>query len=103
MLIAASQAGNWVSKHFTGKQKAWSEATQTRVDLVKILLEHLQKIKMMGYSSVMELKYLLATFLNALRPAIILGIYTVYAKLTNHPPLDTDRAFTSFALIQMVT
>ncbi|KAJ5909248.1 P-loop containing nucleoside triphosphate hydrolase protein [Penicillium taxi] len=144
MLIATSQAGNWVSKHFTGKQKAWSEATQNRVDLVTILLEHLQTIKMMGYSSVMEIKvqtareselkagvatywldiilifcgkesflvqispfalkdYLLATFLNALGPVITLGIYAVYAKLTNHPPLDTDRAFTSFALIQMVT
>lgn len=44
-----------------------------------------------------------ASFINVVGPAITLGIYTIVAKLTGSPLLDTDRVFTSFALIQMVT
>ncbi|KAJ6110804.1 P-loop containing nucleoside triphosphate hydrolase protein [Penicillium sp. IBT 16267x] len=44
-----------------------------------------------------------ANFLNVVGPAITLGVYTIVAKLTGGPLLDTDRVFTSFALIQMVT
>ncbi|KAJ5266795.1 P-loop containing nucleoside triphosphate hydrolase protein [Penicillium angulare] len=44
-----------------------------------------------------------ASFLNVVGPAITLGIYTVVAKYTGNPPLNTERVFTSFGLIQMVT
>ncbi|PWY66388.1 P-loop containing nucleoside triphosphate hydrolase protein [Aspergillus sclerotioniger CBS 115572] len=44
-----------------------------------------------------------ASFLNALGPAITLGIYTIWAKLTGNALLDADGIFTSFALVQMVT
>ncbi|KAJ5964054.1 ABC transporter transmembrane domain type 1 [Penicillium vulpinum] len=117
--------GKYASKHFVGKHRAWDDATQDRVSLIRTILEHLKTIKMMGYSHAMEskvqasrdteLKAGLVTawldvimaasgsFLNVVSPSITLGLYTVFAKLTGRFALDADLIFTSFALIQMVT
>ncbi|KAJ5936628.1 P-loop containing nucleoside triphosphate hydrolase protein [Penicillium verhagenii] len=117
--------GKYVSKNFVGTQRTWSDATQTRIGLIKTILENIKSIKMMGFIREMEAKaeeardnelsaglatYWLdvllagcASFLNVVGPAITLGIYTISAKWTGGAPLDTDRVFTSFALIQMVT
>ncbi|KAJ5992140.1 P-loop containing nucleoside triphosphate hydrolase protein [Penicillium sp. IBT 35674x] len=125
LVAISSQGGKYVSKNFVSKQRAWSDATQTRIGLTKTVLGHMKSIKMMGYSQEIEEKvqaardneltaglatYWLdvllgccASFTNVVGPAITLGIYTIVAKLTGSPLLDTDRVFTSFALIQMVT
>ncbi|KGO75559.1 ABC transporter, transmembrane domain, type 1 [Penicillium italicum] len=43
------------------------------------------------------------SFLNIMSPAITLGLYTLFTRLSGDLALDADRAFTSFALVQMVT
>ncbi|KAJ5094458.1 P-loop containing nucleoside triphosphate hydrolase protein [Penicillium angulare] len=125
LVFITSQGGKYVSKNFVSKQRAWSDATQTRISLIRTVLGHLKSIKMGGYSQKIEEKiqearktelnaglttYWLdvllagcASFLNVVGPAITLGVYTVVAKYTGNPPLDTERVFTSFGLIQMVT
>ncbi|KAJ5170104.1 P-loop containing nucleoside triphosphate hydrolase protein [Penicillium coprophilum] len=56
LVCLTSQCGQYASKYFVGKYTAWNEATQVRMGLMKILLEHLKPIKMMGYSHAMETK-----------------------------------------------
>ncbi|CAG8239001.1 unnamed protein product [Penicillium salamii] len=125
LVLITSQCGKYVSRNFVSKQRAWSDATQKRIDLIKTVLQSLKSIKMMGFTREMEAKaevarddelsaglatYWLdvclagcASFLNVVGPAITFVVYTILAKMTGNAPLDTDRVFTSFALIQMVT
>ncbi|PYI00738.1 ABC transporter [Aspergillus sclerotiicarbonarius CBS 121057] len=125
LLLGTSQCSKYVSKVFIAKQRAWNDATQTRIGLIKTVLEKMKSIKAMGFSQNVQgkvqgardteltaarviywLDVLLAasaSFLNAVGPAITLGIYTVWAKWTGNALLDADGIFTSFALVQMVT
>ncbi|RAL03019.1 P-loop containing nucleoside triphosphate hydrolase protein, partial [Aspergillus ibericus CBS 121593] len=125
LLLGTSQCSKYVSKVFVAKQRAWNDASQTRIGLIKTVLEKMKSIKAMGFSQHVEgkiqgardvelaaarviywLDVLLAasaSFLNAVGPAITLGIYTTWAKWTGHALLDADGIFTSFALVQMVT
>ncbi|CAI7603986.1 unnamed protein product [Penicillium glandicola] len=117
--------GEYVSRTFVSKQRAWSDATQKRIEIIQNLLQGLKSIKMMGFAHEIgakaekarddELTAGLATywldvslvacvsFLNVVGPAITFVVYVILAKMTGSAPFDTDRVFTSFALIQMVT
>ncbi|OJJ51777.1 hypothetical protein ASPZODRAFT_57391 [Penicilliopsis zonata CBS 506.65] len=125
LVLFTSRGGKYVSQHFAGKQRAWNDATQARIGITKTVLEQMKSIKMCGFSRAMETRIqnareneikaslitywldaiLIAcvTFLNVVGPAITLAIYAIHSKLTGGAPLDTNTAFTSFAIIQMVT
>ncbi|CAI7623212.1 unnamed protein product [Penicillium glandicola] len=125
LVLLTAQGGKYASKLFIGKHRAWRDATEVRVSLTKALLENLKAIKMMGYSHSMKFKVQAArenevragmatywldvilaasgSLLNVVSPAIMLGLYTVFTKLTGDVTLDADQIFTSFALIQMIT
>ncbi|KAJ5937940.1 P-loop containing nucleoside triphosphate hydrolase protein [Penicillium verhagenii] len=125
LLLITSQCGKYVSRNFVSKQRAWSDATQKRIDIIQNLLQGLKSIKMMGFTHEIGAKvekarddeltaglatYWLdvslaacASFLNVVGPAITFVVYALLAKMTGSAPFDTDRVFTSFALIQMVT
>lgn len=45
-----------MSRNFVSKQRAWSDATQKRIDLIKTVLQSLKSIKMMGFTREMEAK-----------------------------------------------
>ncbi|KKY17726.1 putative abc transporter [Phaeomoniella chlamydospora] len=125
LVLVTSQASKYVTANITAKQKAWSMATQQRISITKAILDSMKNIKMMGLGSQMERKVrsvrkheiemgdafrwlivafnLTANVLAIFAPVITLVIYAIQAKLRGSQSLDTNTAFTSIAIISMVT
>ena len=108
-----------------GKSRAWSEATQKRVAITSSMLSSVKSLKMMGLSNTIESKiqnrraeeiraakdfrWLIVWFNVAANSVMIFGpvvtftVYSLVALWEGKASLSTNKAFTSLALISIVT
>lgn len=107
------------------RQKDWSAATQKRIAVTRSMLEAIKSLKMLGLADKVEASirssrlseisisknfrwlqvYNNATSnaIHGLAPALTLTAYAIKAKLSGSGYLDTNTAFTSIAIISLVT
>ncbi|KAI9738029.1 MAG: hypothetical protein M1818_005457 [Claussenomyces sp. TS43310] len=125
IVVFTSQGCKFVTAHIADRQKAVSMATQIRISIIKAILDSIKNIKMMGLIDKMEgkiqaardheiemyinLNWLFvafnasATMLTIFSPAVTLIIYAIQAELRGAKSIDVNEAFTSLAIISMVT
>lgn len=127
LLIVAgtSQGSKFITVNIAGRQKALSMATQTRVSITKAILDSMKNIKMMGLVDKMGAKIqkardneidayisfnwlimgfnIAASVLSLFSPAVTLILYAAQAQLRGGKAIDVNLAFTSLAVIGMVT
>ncbi|KAF3000471.1 hypothetical protein E8E14_000532 [Neopestalotiopsis sp. 37M] len=123
--LGVSKAVNFITENIVDRQIAFSEATQMRISTTKAVLDAMKNIKIMGLGKKMEAKiqatrvhemkqfvafyHLLVAFfvsavaLSLFSPAITLIIYAVQAQLRGVKSIDVSMAFTSLAIIDIVT
>ncbi|KAK3319199.1 ABC transporter [Apodospora peruviana] len=119
------QGAKFVTINVAGRQKALSMATQTRISTTKAILDSMKNIKMMGLVEKMEAKiqtarndeikkyisfnWLIVAFnltsglLSLFGPVITLIVYAIQAELRGAEAIDVNLAFTSLAMIGLVT
>ncbi|KAK0708156.1 putative ABC transporter [Lasiosphaeris hirsuta] len=125
VLIAfCSRVSRYVAKNLQSRQKAWNEATQRRVAAISAMIGSMKVVKMLGFQRHLadraqalreeELKVASrvrwmmvyynasANALGIFTPAITLVLYVVIAA-TKGRELDTETAFTTIAILSMVT
>ncbi|KNG91202.1 ATP-binding cassette transporter [Aspergillus nomiae NRRL 13137] len=115
----------YVARHLQRRQRNWNAATQKRMAVTTAMLQSIKSMKMLGISSPVK------TFLSGLRseeiqasirlrwvmlaynasanalgmfaPVITLVLYVVFARRKTDGALPAETAFTSIALLAMVT
>ncbi|KAK3367203.1 ABC transporter [Lasiosphaeria ovina] len=124
-VLCISQAVKWVTANLADRQRTWNMATQMRISSTKATLDSMKNIKMMGLVDKMEAKIqsvrddeiskfirfyrLLVVFfvssvaLAQFTPAITLVVYAIQAQLRGEKSIDVNMAFTSLAIIELVT
>ncbi|KAK0386970.1 hypothetical protein NLU13_5283 [Sarocladium strictum] len=123
--VFISQTVKAVTEDLGSWHVAYSQATQSRIAATKATLDAMKNVKMMGIVEDMEsrirsarahemkqytlLYRLLTAFfvsgvgLHLFSPAITLVVYSIQAQLRGAASLDVSRAFTSIAIINVVT
>ncbi|KAG9750060.1 putative ABC transporter, partial [Aureobasidium melanogenum] len=125
LTIISTQAQGWVSRRIGSRRKDWSAATQKRVTTTSAVLGSLQSVKMSGLMKsassllhslrVNELR-MFARFarfiigLNAIAvvpsiwaPVTTFIVYAIKARIDGSNGLNISQAFTSLALLDLVT
>ncbi|KAK6000323.1 hypothetical protein QM012_003955 [Aureobasidium pullulans] len=125
LAVLSTQAQGWVSRRIGSRRKNWSAATQKRVNTTSTILGSLQSVKMSGLvksaSSLLdslrvnELQ-MFACFarfiigLNAIAvipsiwaPVTTFIVYAIKARIDDSNGLNIAQAFTSLALLDLVT
>jgi ATP-binding cassette, subfamily C (CFTR/MRP), member 1 len=114
-----------VAKRIGGRQKKWVAAVQKRVAITSSTLGSMKSVKMMGYSRIMsdiiqsqrirELRHqrgfrwmiiwlnVIANLPFNLGPVATFVAYAIQAKVRGTDSLSTTQAFTSLALISLLT
>ncbi|KEQ97882.1 hypothetical protein AUEXF2481DRAFT_63168 [Aureobasidium subglaciale EXF-2481] len=125
LTVASTQAQGWVSKRIGSRRRDWNTATQKRVNTTAAVLSSIQSVKMSGLMNqasallhsmrLSELKMLalLSRFiigLNAIAvvpsiwsPVLTFVVYAIKARIDGSAGLDISQAFTSMALLNLVT
>ncbi|KAM7217664.1 hypothetical protein V8F06_006919 [Rhypophila decipiens] len=125
LVAATSQGGRYITVNIAGRQKALTMTTQSRVSMTKAILDSMKNIKMMGLVDKMEAKIqkardseikayisfnwlivgfnIAATVVTLFSPAVTLILYALQAQLRGGKAIDVNTAFTSLAVIGMVT
>ncbi|KAI5240904.1 putative ABC transporter [Aureobasidium subglaciale] len=125
LTVASTQAQGWVSKRIGSRRRDWNTATQKRVNTTAAVLGSIQSVKMLGLMNqasallhslrLNELKMLalLSQFiigLNAIAvvpsiwsPVLTFVVYAIKARIDGSDGLDISQAFTSMALLNLVT
>ncbi|KAK6206478.1 hypothetical protein LQW54_007771 [Pestalotiopsis sp. IQ-011] len=123
--LCISKAVTFITENLVDLQIAFSEATQMRISTTKAVLDAMKNIKIMGLGKMMEAKIqatrvhemkqfvafyrLLVAFfvssvaVNLFSPAITMIIYAVQAQVRGVKSIDVNMAFTSLAIIDIVT
>ncbi|KFY68700.1 hypothetical protein V496_00844 [Pseudogymnoascus sp. VKM F-4515 (FW-2607)] len=124
LIFLCSRMSHYVAKHLQPRQKAWNNATQSRVAATSSTLSSMKVIKMLGFqrylssriqelrkeelSAASKLRWIMvyynasANALGIFSPAVTLAIFAVIAGVHGRS-LDTETAFTTMAILSMVT
>ncbi|THY61419.1 putative ABC transporter [Aureobasidium pullulans] len=125
LTLVATQAQTWVSKRIGSRRKDWNAATQKRVNTTAAVLGSIHSVKMSGLMTpasgllhslrISELRMLasLSHFiigLNAIAvvpsvwaPVATFVVYAIKARIDGSVGLGISQAFTSIALLNLVT
>ncbi|KAH8684429.1 putative ABC transporter [Tricladium varicosporioides] len=124
LIFLCSYMSRFVARQLQPRQKAWNNATQSRVAATSSMLSSMKIIKMLGFknyitqritelrneelSAASKLRWIMvyynasANALGIFSPAITLAIFAVISKAHGRS-LDTETAFTTIAILSMVT
>ncbi|KAH7381027.1 ABC transporter [Cadophora sp. MPI-SDFR-AT-0126] len=124
-VLVSSQGSKFVVSRIANRQKDVTMATQTRLSVIKSILDSMKNIKMMGLVDRMEAKVIEARaseikkymnlnrlfvafmasgmMLTIFSPAITLIIFSIQAEIRGVKSIDVEVAFTSLAIIGLVT
>ncbi|CZR52737.1 related to multidrug resistance protein [Phialocephala subalpina] len=124
LIFLCSRVSRYVAKNLQPRQKAWNSATQARVAATSSMLSSMKTIKMLGFQSYLAIRIqelreqelyaasklrwmqvyynASANALGIISPAVTLVIYAVIAGIRGRS-LDTETAFTTMAILSMVT
>ncbi|KAK8078302.1 hypothetical protein PG996_004472 [Apiospora saccharicola] len=124
VLIVCSNVSRFVAKNLQPGQKAWNCATQDRLAATSSMLTSIKTVKMLGMQSSLHkrietlrsqelstasrLRWVMvyynasANALGIFSPAIALALYAVISAVHGNR-LDTETAFTTMAILSMVT
>ncbi|THV74025.1 putative ABC transporter [Aureobasidium pullulans] len=125
LTLVATQAQTWLSKRIGSRRKDWNAATQKRVNTTAAVLGSIHSVKMLGLMTpasgllhslrISELRMLasLSHFiigLNAIAvvpslwaPVATFVVYAIKARIDGSVGLGISQAFTSIALLNLVT
>ncbi|TVY42741.1 ABC transporter [Lachnellula subtilissima] len=124
LIYMCSHVSRFVAKQLHPRQKAWNNATQSRVAATSSMLSAMKTIKMLGFQqhlsnriqelrkeelyAASKLRWLMvyynasANALGIFSPSITLVVYAVISGVRGQN-LDTETAFTTVAILTMVT
>ncbi|RAH84629.1 putative ABC transporter [Aspergillus japonicus CBS 114.51] len=124
LIYLCSHMSRFVAKHLQPRQKAWNSATQQRIGATGSLLSAMKGVKMLGIQhnltdriqqlreeellAASKLRWVMvyynasANALGIFSPAITVVIYALIA-VARGGMLDTETAFTTMAILSMVT
>lgn len=122
--IVCSRMSQYVAKNLRKRQGSWNKATQNRISMISAAIGTIKSVKMLGLQGViserverlrqheldmankvrwMNVSYTgSANFLGMFAPVLTLVLYAVLAKVRGDN-LDTETAFTTIAILIMVT
>ncbi|KAJ5615007.1 hypothetical protein N7537_000121 [Penicillium hordei] len=122
IIFACSRMSAYVAKHLENRQKAWNEATQSRIAATTSTLEGIKSLKIMGMEGAVQsqilhlrskeiqtskpFRWILVAYnasanaLGILAPVLTLILFAMSSKSDR---LQADQIFTSLALLAMVT
>ncbi|KAJ5409271.1 uncharacterized protein N7487_003630 [Penicillium crustosum] len=120
--FSCSRMSAYVAKHLENRQKAWNEATQSRIAATTSTLEGIKSLKIMGMEDAVQsqilrlrseeiqiskpFRWILVAYnasanaLGILAPVLTLILFAMSSKSDR---LQADQIFTSLALLAMVT
>ncbi|KAI8961398.1 P-loop containing nucleoside triphosphate hydrolase protein [Daldinia sp. FL1419] len=124
IIFLCSRVSQFVAKNLRSRQSGWNEATQDRISMTSTAIGAIKNVKMLGLQDViseriqrlreaelymasrvrwMTVAYNASANANGMfAPVITLVLYAVLAKLKGSR-LDTETAFTTIAILSMVT
>ncbi|KAI1763558.1 putative ABC transporter [Hypoxylon sp. FL1150] len=124
LIFFCSRVSHYVAKFLKSRQKDWNDATQYRVAALSSMLGSMKMIKMLGFQSYVSIRVrqlrlaelsaaskvrwmmvyynASANALGIFSPAITLSLFAVMANARGDK-LDTEAAFTSIAILAMIT
>ncbi|KAI1179905.1 putative ABC transporter [Nemania sp. FL0916] len=124
LIYLCSHMSRFVAKHLQPRQKAWNKATQERIAATNSMVSAMKVVKMLGIQQdlahrILELRRFelwvasklrwvvvysnaSANALGIFSPAITLAIYAILSAAQGRD-LDTETAFTTVAILGMVT
>ncbi|WYZ44670.1 hypothetical protein EsH8_VII_001106 [Colletotrichum jinshuiense] len=124
IIFFCSRMSRYLAKHLQGKQKDWSVATQKRIAMTTSMLSSIKSLKMLGVTAQTEsliqdlrlqelnmakkVRWMMVAYnasanaLGIFSPIITLVLFVLVARL-NGSALDTETAFTTTALLGLVT
>ncbi|KAH8596734.1 putative ABC transporter [Bisporella sp. PMI_857] len=124
LIYLCSYMSRYVAKHLAPRQKAWNNATQSRIAATSSMLSSMKIIKMLGFQhyitsrvqdlrkeellAASKLRWIMvyynasANALGIFAPVITLVIFAVISAARGRN-LDTETAFTTMAILSMVT
>lgn len=124
LIYLCSHMSRFVAKHLQPRQKAWNTATQSRIASVSSLIGSMKVVKMIGLQHTLtnqirklrkeelrvasKLRWIMvyynasANALGIFSPAITLAMFALISQ-AHGVNLDTETAFTTMAILSMVT
>ncbi|KAI0391308.1 putative ABC transporter [Xylariaceae sp. FL0594] len=124
LIYLCSHMSRFVAKHLQPQQKAWIVATQSRIAATSSMLSEMRVVKMLGFQSQLtrriqelrkselwqasKLRWMTvyynasANALGIFSPALTLAIFAVVSNAQGRD-LDTETAFTTVAILGMIT
>lgn len=124
-VCCSSWVSAYVARHLQSRQRDWNAATQKRMAVTTALLQSIKSMKMLGISDSVKtwlsglrgeeiqasirLRYVLLAYnasanaLGMFTPVITLVLYVLFARSKSNGALPAETAFTSLALLAMVT
>ncbi|KAE9374390.1 putative multidrug resistance protein [Stipitochalara longipes BDJ] len=125
IVVLLSQVARWIGSKIGKKSAAWQKAKQKRIALTTSMIDYIKNIKMMGMtgtvmarvqdsrmidiSKKVDFNWIMVYFnitsngITLLAPVATLIFYAVDAHLRGKDSLDPSTAFTSIAIITLVT
>ncbi|KAI1078186.1 ABC transporter [Whalleya microplaca] len=124
MIFPCSRMSQYVAKNLRSRQGRWNEATQSRISMTSAVISTMKNIKMLGLQDAMfahiqdlrqhelgvasRVRWMMVAYnasanaLGMFAPVLTLVLYAILAKLRGSQ-LDTETAFTTIAILSMVT
>ncbi|KAL3428462.1 ABC transporter [Phlyctema vagabunda] len=124
LIYLCSHMSRFVATHLQPRQKAWNKATQDRIAATASMLNAMKVVKMLGFQKNLtiriqelrekelwlasQLRWVMvyynasANALGIFSPTITLVIFAIVSGARGHN-LDTETAFTTMAILSMVT
>ncbi|KAF3769045.1 putative ABC transporter [Cryphonectria parasitica EP155] len=125
LIFFCSRVSKYVAQNLKSRQKNWTLATQDRIATTANMLSFMKSIKILGLSEAVanlvrdsrlfemgqakKIRWMMifynasANALGIFTPAITIILYAVLAKVQYTTPLDPETAFTTIAILSMVT
>ncbi|KAI0133901.1 ABC transporter [Xylariales sp. AK1849] len=124
IIFFCSRMSRYVAKNLQSKQKGWNEATQERLAMTSSMLSSMKSLKMLGVTAYTEsmvnflrlqeldmsskVRWMMVAYnasanaLGIFAPIITFVLFVLVARI-NGSVLDTETAFTTTALLGLVT
>ncbi|KAL7629149.1 hypothetical protein AAE478_000668 [Parahypoxylon ruwenzoriense] len=124
IIFLCSRMSQYVAKNLRSKQGSWNAATQSRISMTSAVVGAIKNIKMLGLQSSMstrieglrqrelkmasKVRWMMVAYnasanaLGMFAPVVTLVLYSILARLRGGE-LDTKTAFTTIAILSMVT
>ncbi|PSR92117.1 P-loop containing nucleoside triphosphate hydrolase protein [Coniella lustricola] len=125
LIFFCSRVSKYVAQHLKARQKSWTMATQDRIATTTTMLSSIKSVKILGVSNsvaglvqkarvfeieraksvrwMMALYNASANALGIFTPAVTMILYVVLANVHSSRALDVETAFTTIAILSMVT